>query len=213
MIRLRHSRHGARAVHLFAAALALSGCARQDLVVAPADPAAPTPPSFSFSNGPASPGPIILRFPLASRVISTDLAKNLLAIHGTVTGFAACTDASTRVPTEAQRVTTPALAQNVAFLLKGEENNVAIYAGTATSQLFPFDPAKFCPFIENTVPLYTGQVEYRLHINGQGNLLFQWVGFVTRTSDGALFHYVENQFTNANTGLSNESIQLTQVGH
>jgi len=63
--------------------------------------------------------------------------------------------------------------------------------------------------------VYTGQVDYRLHQNGQGNLLFQWVGFVTRTSDGATFHYVEKQYAVSRDGTITfiiEDISLTPVG-
>jgi hypothetical protein len=152
-------------------------------------------PSFNFTNGPPSPGPFIVRIADAgTRVISADLANNLLAIHGKVSGLSECTDASTRVPADIQIVNTPSDAQAFAFLLKGVDNDIAIYQGTDFSQLFPFDPVKFCGFITERVPLFTGQVQYQLHINGQGNLRFQWQGFVQRVADGARFHYVEIQF-------------------
>ena len=153
-------------------------------------------PSFNFTNGPSSPGPFIVRIANAgSRVITTDPDKGLLAVHGKVADLTECTDASTRVPVDIQIVQTPSDAQGLALLLTGDDNDVAIYAGTDVSQLFPFDPANFCPFITDHVPLYTGQVKYQLHINGQGSLHFQWQGFVERVADGATFHYVEHQYT------------------
>ena len=59
-------------------------------------------------------------------------------------------------------------------------------------------------------------MHYRLHINGQGSLDFQWEGQVTRVSDGALFHYVERQHFVANgDGTGSwvaETIQLQPMG-
>jgi hypothetical protein len=58
-------------------------------------------------------------------------------------------------------------------------------------------------------------VQYRLHQNGQGNLLFFWQGFLTRTSDGALFHYVEKQYAVPVAGELTfiiEDISLREVG-
>ncbi len=177
------------------AVLASAGCAGDPAGISPGDTGTETP-SFNFTNGPPSPGPFIVRIANAgSRVITTDPAKGLLAIHGQVLGLADCTDASTRVPVDIQIVQTPSDAQGLALLLTGDDNHVAIYEGTDVSQLVPFDPAKFCPFITGHVPLYTGQVEYQLHINGPGSFLFKWQGFVERVADGATFHYVEHQYT------------------
>jgi hypothetical protein len=152
-------------------------------------------PASNFTNGPASPGPYIVRIENSlSRVITTDPEDNLIAIHGKVSGLSECTNTSTRVPVDIQIVNTPSTAQGMAFFLTGTDNDVAIYGEGSVADLNPFDPDKFCPFIENTTPLYTGTVQYRLHRNGQGSLLFQWVGELTRTSDGATVHYVEKQY-------------------
>ena len=188
-----------RAAVLFLAALAgvsIVGCDPSSSVgTDPTIAESSQAPSFNFTNGPTSPGPYIVRIEgQGSRVITTDPADGLLAIHGKVSGLSVCTDASTRVPVDIQIVRTPSDAQNMAFFLTATENDVAIYDRGNVGDLNPFDPAKFCPFIQNTVPVYTGVVQYRLHINGQGNLLFQWEGFLTRTSDGALLHYVEKQY-------------------
>ena len=152
-------------------------------------------PAYDFTNGPLSPGPYIVRIENSlSRVITNDPEDDLIAIHGTVSGLSECTNTSTRVPVDIQIVNTPSTAQDVAFFLAAKENEVAIYGEGNVSDLNPFDPATFCPFIANTIPLYTGTVQYRLHRNGQGSLLFQWVGELTRTSDGATVHYVEKQY-------------------
>jgi hypothetical protein len=159
-------------------------------------------PAYNFTNGPPSPGPNIVRIENSlSRVITNDPEDNLIAIHGKVSGLSECTNTSTRVPVDIQIVNTPSTAQGMAFFLTGDDNDVAIYGEGNVADLNPFDPDKFCPFIENTVPLYTGQVQYRLHRNGQGSLLFQWVGELTRTSDGATVHYVEKQYAIPKDGV------------
>jgi hypothetical protein len=150
--------------------------------------------AMNFTNGPPSPGPNIVRIANSgSRVITSDPAEGLVAIHGRVKNLEECTDASTRVPVDIQIVRTPSEAQNMAFLLKGVDNDVAIYDRGDPADLAPFDPVKFCGFINSVAPVYEGLVRYRLHINGQGSLNFQWEGSLTRVSDGAAVHYVERQ--------------------
>ncbi len=58
-------------------------------------------------------------------------------------------------------------------------------------------------------------MQYRLHQNGDDNLLFEWVGEVTRTSDGARFQYVELQYAVPQGDAVQfliESIRLQQIG-
>jgi hypothetical protein len=183
------------------------------------DPTAPQPerPHFNFVNGPSSPGPFIVRIPnFGSRVVTQDPNTGLIAIHGTVKNLAECTNASTRVPVDIQIVSTPSEAQAVAFLLTALENSVAIYDQGDLSQLSPFDPVRFCTFINTVAPIYEGVVHYRLHQNGQGSLDFQWEGFLTRLSDGATFHYVERQhFVASGDGTGrwvSEEIRLQPIG-
>jgi hypothetical protein len=180
---------------LFLLGVALLAACGGDRAPAPRDDRS----TMDFTNGPLSPGPNIVRIPNAgSRVITTDPAAGLLAIHGTVKDVATCSDASTRVPVDIQIVRTPSDAQNIALLLTATENQVAIYDEGDVGDVSPFDPAKFCPFIANVTPVYEGVVHYRLHINGQGSLDFQWEGTLTRLSDGTTVHYVERQHFVAN---------------
>ena len=198
--------HPAPAV--LAGALLVAACASPDSLV--------TRPSFNFTNGPSSPGPYIVRIADAgSRVITTDPEDGLLAIHGRVSGLSTCTNASTRVPVDIQIVRTPSDAQEMALLLTGDDNDVAIYDHGNVGDLNPFDPAKFCPFIASEIPVYSGPVQYQLRINGQGNLLFIWEGFLTRTSDGATFHYLERQYAVPQDGVVTfiiEDISVMPVG-
>ncbi len=175
-----------RSAAVIAAVIALAACET---------PAPPSGPAFNFTNGPVSPGPYIIRIAGAgSRVITTDPDDGLLAIHGQVSGLAECTDASTRVPVDIQIVRTPSDAQAINLLLVGRDNAVAIYDHGDVADLDPFDPDTFCPFITDNTPVYEGEVQYRLSVTGQGNLLFRWEGVLTRTADGVQVHYVEQQY-------------------
>jgi hypothetical protein len=153
----------------------------------------PSDVAFNFTNGPASPGPYIVRIENSgSRVITSDPSSGLFAVHGRIRDLAECTNASTRVPVDIQIVRTPSDAQGMALLLAAQENDVAIYDEGDISEVSPFDPAKFCAFIATVEPAYQGVVKYRLHINGQASQHFQWEGELT-SSDGDTVHYVENQ--------------------
>ncbi|HUQ82667.1 MAG TPA: hypothetical protein VM076_16070 [Gemmatimonadaceae bacterium] len=171
-----------------------------------ADPVQPSlarvAPSFDVVSGPLTPGPIIVRTPgFQSRVITEDIEDGLVAIHGQVSNLAECTNASTRVPTDVQVVRTPSDAQNLIFLLHGSDNEFAVYNAKLSDVAAPFQLAKFCAFIANTIPAYTGTADYRLHIDGQGNNLFQWVGTATRTTDGAQFRFSDKQFAVVQNGV------------
>lgn len=201
-------------VRILTTVVILGACGAPDGSIAPEREG--RAPSLNFTNGPSSPGPYIVRIASSlSRVVTSDPTDDLIAIHGRVSGLSECTNTSTRVPVDIQIVRTPSDAQAMAFLLTGDDNDVAIYDTGNLGDLSPFDPTKFCPFIASTVPVFTGQVQYRLHQNGQGNLLFMWEGFLTRTSDGALFHYVEKQYAVPVGGAVTfiiEDISLREVG-
>jgi hypothetical protein len=158
----------------------------------PSSPAT-TGPRFDFADNPSSPSPIIVRVDgLPVRVISTDAARGLLAIHGPVSNLPVCTNASTRDPVDIQVIRTPSDVEGTVLLIRASDTHVTIYAGVDISALFPFDPSKFCPFVENTPKLYEGIVQYTVNI-GNAATSFRWEGRVTRVSDGAAFHYVEDQ--------------------
>jgi len=148
---------------------------------------------FDFADNPSSPSPIIVRVDgLPVRVITTDASRGLLAIHGPVSNLPVCTNASTRDPVDIQVVRTPSDVEGTVLLIRASDTHVTIYAGIDISALFPFDPTKFCPFIANTPKLYEGIVQYTVNI-GNASTAFRWEGQVTRVSDGAAFHYVEDQ--------------------
>lgn len=177
-----------RPVLLFASAVVV-GCADRASLPVGADT-----PRYNFTNGPASPGPYIVRIEnTGSRVITTDPETGLFAIHGKIKNLSECTNATTRVPVDIQIVRTPSDAQGMALLLTAKENDVAIFDQGNVGDLSPFDPVTFCAFINNVVPAYEGVVNYALHINGQGSQNFAWEGPVTRLSDGVEVPYVERQ--------------------
>lgn len=182
-----------------AAAIGIVGCAEsidftepENADAGPIDVSAD--PLSNLTNGPLSPGPIIVRIPNSgSRVVTTDPARGLMAIHGKVDGLAECTDASTRVPVDIQIVSTPSDAHGISLVLVGSENDVAIYGVIDLAAVAPFDETSFCMFITENDPLYVGTVHYVANINGQGALNFRWQGFLTETATGSQHSYVENQ--------------------
>jgi len=171
-------------------------------------------PEYDFANNPSSPSPIIIRRDgILVRVITTDAASNLTAIHGPV-DVSPCTDLTTRDTVDGQRINTPADAQAFRLLLQATSTHVEIYQGTDISQLFPFVASRFCAFVANTPTLYAGLAQYHVNL-GSAMASFRWEGDVTRTSDGAPFHYVENQsvVTNANGSNTTSSfINLQPTG-
>ncbi|HEY2378306.1 MAG TPA: hypothetical protein VGH98_20175 [Gemmatimonadaceae bacterium] len=179
--------------------IVLAGCSGDTQMTAAR--LAPTRANADFTNNFVDHSPIIVRVAgIEVRVITVDADQGILAIHGPVDNLPVCTDASTRDAVDGQAVHTPSVAQGSRLLLKAADTHVAIYAGTDISALFPFDPSKFCPFIQNTPTLYEGIVKYSVNL-GSASTSFRWEGDVTRSSDGLVFHYVEDQHTVAPGGV------------
>ncbi|HEV2750671.1 MAG TPA: hypothetical protein VGV12_09125 [Gemmatimonadales bacterium] len=192
--------------------LAMSALACSDRAPISAD--APDLPTFDFADNPSSPSPIIIRRDgILVRVITVDLARNLMAIHGPV-DVSPCTNLTTRDTVDGQQINTPSDAQAFRLLLQAPATHVEIYQGTDISAVFPFVAATFCAFVANTPTLYAGLAQYHVNL-GSSMASFRWEGDVTRTSDGAPFHYVESQdvVTNGNGSRATSSfIQLQQTG-
>jgi hypothetical protein len=171
-------------------------------------------PAFDFADNPSTPSPIIIRRDgILVRVITSDAASNVMAIHGPV-DVSPCTNLTTRDTVDGQQINTPSDAQAFRLLLQAKITHVEIYEGTDISQVFPFIASKFCAFVANTPTLYTGLVQYHVNL-GSSMASFRWEGDVTRTSDGAVFHYVEiqNVVTNSNGSPSTiSSIRLQALG-
>ena len=178
--------------------ISFAGCSPESRIAAPR--AMPEHASSDFTNNLVDHSPIIVRVAgIPVRVITVDADRGILAIHGPVDNLPTCTNASTRDLVDGQAVHTPSDAQGMRLLLKANDTHVAIYEGTDISALFPFDPTKFCPFIQNTPKLYEGIVKYSVNL-GSASTSFRWEGDVTRSSDGLVFHYVEDQRTVAPNG-------------
>ena len=171
-------------------------------------------PAFDFADNPSTPSPIIIRRDgILVRVITVDAASNVMAIHGPV-DVSPCTNLTTRDTVDGQQISTPSDAQAFRLLLQATNTHVEIYSGTDISQVFPFVASTFCAFVANTPTLYSGLVQYHVNL-GSSMASFRWEGNVTRTSNGALFHYEElqNVVTNSNGSPSTtSSIQLQAVG-
>lgn len=171
-------------------------------------------PAFDFADNPSSPSPIIIRRDnILVRIISVDAATNLMAIHGP-TDVSPCNDLTTRDTVDGQRINTPSDAQGFRLLLQAKDTHVEIYDAGYFSQVFPFVASTFCSFVASTPPLYSGLVQYHVNL-GSSMTSFRWEGDVTRTSDGAAFHYVETQDVVSNAAGSHStssSIRLQQKG-
>lgn len=167
-----------------------------------------------FADNPSSPSPIIIRRDgLLLRVITTDAAQGIMAIHGPIDN-PVCNNTTTRDPVDAQQISTPSDAQGIRLLIQATDTHVEIYAGTDISPVFPFVQATFCAFVASTPTLYQGTARYSVNL-GSAMASFRWEGDVTRTSDGAAFHYVERQdVVSTGSGKSNtiSFIRLTPKG-
>jgi hypothetical protein len=171
--------------------------------------------ALDFANNPSSPSPIIIRRDgLLIRVITVDAAQGIMAIHGPIDN-PVCNNTTTRDPVDAQQISTPSDAQGIRLLLQATDTHVEIYAGTDISPVFPFVQSTFCAFVASTPTLYEGTVRYSVNL-GSAMASFRWEGDVTRTSDGAVFHYVERQdVVSPGGGSSNTTssfIRLQQKG-
>ena len=166
--------------------------------------------AFDFADNPSSPSPIIIRRDgLLLRVITVDATQGIMAIHGP-NDNPVCNNTTTRDPVDAQQISTPSDAQGIRLLIQATDSHVEIYAGTDISPVFPFVQSTFCAFVASTPTLYEGTARYSVNL-GSAMASFRWEGDVTRTSDGAAFHYVERQdVVNGNTTSS--FIRLQQNG-
>jgi hypothetical protein len=192
------------------------GAACSDRTIATGPRTAGQTAAHDFADNPSSPSPIIIRKDnVAVRVITVDAAAGLMAIHGPVDDLVICSNGTTRDLVDGQQIATPSDVQGIRLLLKSEDTHVEIYAGTDISQVFPFVQAKFCAFIATTPKLYEGIVKYSVNL-GSSMASFRWEGDVARVSDGAAFHYTENQNVvspgNGSSNATSSFIRLQQIG-
>jgi hypothetical protein len=186
-----HPRPASRA-GLCASLVLLTGVASCVDKPLPSEPRQDPAIAFDFADNPSSPSPIIIRRDgLLLRVITVDAAQGIMAIHGPIDN-PVCNNTTTRDPVDAQQISTPSDAQGIRLLIQATDTHVEIYAGTDISPVFPFVQSTFCAFVASTPTLYEGTARYSVNL-GSSMASFRWEGDVTRTSDGAAFHYVERQ--------------------
>jgi hypothetical protein len=163
-----------------------------------------------FADNPSSPSPIIIRRDgLLLRVITVDATQGIMAVHGPIDN-PVCNNTTTRDPVDAQQISTPSDVQGIRLLIQATDTHVEIYAGTDISPVFPFVQSTFCAFVASTPTLYEGTARYSVNL-GSAMASFRWEGDVTRTSDGAAFHYVERQDV-VNGNATSSFIRLQQNG-
>jgi hypothetical protein len=179
----------ARVCLLTFGAAAVAACSQQAM---PTATRAPRALRADFADNPSSPSMIVIRRDgIPVRVITTDTTQGLMAIHGPV-DVPVCTNATTRDSVDGQQILTPSDAQGIRLLLQASQTHVEIYNGINLAAVFPFVASSFCNFVATTPKAYEGIVAYHVNL-GSSMTSFRWEGDVTRVSDGATFHYVENQ--------------------
>jgi hypothetical protein len=183
-----------RRLVLLLAAAAIPACADSP---AGSTSAAPTAPLFAFTNGPAEPGPFVLRssggdlFLLFNTDRATNLAS-LIRLPDLPGDVVPCGGTQPLEPAELQLV----FHQNGAInqLLLGRQVRVHLY------QRSSFIPALLaggiCGALASEVPVAEGRVDFAAHDNdtffsGAHTNAFGWSasGMVRRAADGALLRY------------------------
>lgn len=130
-------------------AVLLVGCTEQNVPTASTD-ALPTP-AFNFLNGPAAPGPIIVRFQDQFVTFYSDFDRGLTAIHGVDIVALCAGDPFFFELVDIQDVTNPTEAAAVNELFQGDDLTTSVWAFT----LVGFSCA---PFVA-TIPLATGTAD------------------------------------------------------
>lgn len=140
------------------ATLLLLGCSSSEMPTEGRESAAP---SNNFTNGPSSPGPLILRLHESDWFVFLfpDLRANLTASVGIVERFSAfCEPAPITIPPEdLQFLFSP--TGRIAVLVKGRDLPVIIYAGAIPGA----DVTEFCTQLANAPIIATGTAKVVLN--------------------------------------------------
>ena len=170
------------------------GCAEQTGEMAPVD--ALPGPSYSFINGPGSPGPIVVRVGgLSVFLVVNDPQRNLMSIHLNVSDNPIC-GAGAFDTFDVQRVSTPSMMDAFIAHRTADETSVAVYstadfeeAGFLTTG---FDPSIFCSFIVGPKKLAEGTARYERLAALPFVISDRWVGLLD-AGDGTAIGYTDIQ--------------------
>lgn len=95
---------------------------------------------FKFTNGPATPGPIILRFEGGFGILAVDPDQELISFHSSNNGDASCGEPVTITQlADRQVIFNPAEENLLMDLINAKEHFVKIYDWTGTPNVFPCD--------------------------------------------------------------------------
>jgi hypothetical protein len=178
---------------LFATVIGL-GCVEQTRGTVPADVL--PGPSYSFINGPGSPGPMVVRVAgLPVFLVVNDPQRNLMSVHLDVSDNPIC-GAGGFDEFDVQRVSTPSVIEAFIAHRTADETSVAVYstadfeeAGFLTTG---FDPSIFCSFIVGPKKLAEGTARYERLAALPFEITDRWVGLLTG-GDGTPIGYTDIQ--------------------
>ena len=156
-----------------------------------ADERAPSSPSFNFTNGPATPGPIVVRIAGAEALlVDNDPQRNLMAVYTPTADNLFCGGAALDL-FDVQLVFAASGGVNV--LIKNRQAPAAVYATADFGELFdpdfPIHTDQFCAFINGPKKIAEGTVDFsRPQHFSELRLQLAWSaqGFVNAVSGGRL---------------------------
>ncbi len=196
------------AAFLALAALAL-GCSEPNAPTDSARGIAET--AFNFTNGPDSPGPVVVRYEgVPYFILTNDPVGDLMGVHVIVTDNALC--GGSQGPfnlIDQQFVDTPSEVEQMTSLFKDSDNAVGVY-GTADFNEFFADP---CGFIEGPKKIAEGTSDFHRTESENANnntRTSRWVGFLDGV-DGNTYHFLDVQKFVEGPGWVVEDIKLTLV--
>lgn len=195
-----------------AAALTVVACAPEP---APTELEAPAP-EFNFTNGPATPGPFIVRLGDAPVFFfSADTKRDLLSIHIPL-DVTFCGGSSPRNLADIQFVTTPSEVQRVLALIKDDDGAVQIYGTSDFTEAFgpggPFsDIPHLCAFMSGPKKIAEGLARRISAFSGE-SFSVSWTGLLSNAA-GEPVRYAEHHVfvIDPETGertITTSSIQL-----
>lgn len=194
-----------------ALALVFAAC-EQTPTAAPTDSS--LQPASSFTNGPANPGPVVVRLD-GTRLFAVfnDPDRQLLSVHGIdPDDFFLCgTGASGFGEIDRQIVDTPSEVEILTRLFKEREARVSVY----DTGVFPRTLGEFCELFAGPLRIAEGTEDFLTTSNDVGGInhrrTFRFVGEL-EGADGSTIRYTEVQTFVRGQGFVVEDILLRPAG-
>lgn len=171
-------------------------------------------PAFNFTNGPANPGPVVVRMEDTQLfAVFNDPDRELLSVHGVdPDDFFLCgTGASGFGEIDRQIVDTPSEVESLTRLLKAREAQVSVY----DTGVFPTNLTEFCTLFAGPLRIAKGTEDFLVTTNDKDgsnfSRTFRFVGELEGL-DGSTIRYTEVQKFVGGRGFVVEDIFLRPVG-